>query len=170
MLPSNPDPITHINHKTRMILIASIAGGIVCLVWAITPLLSSFRDTAATPIPPSQLLETTTLPRPAPPANNWHAFEVSLWHPFPPQVSTSPPPTPPPPPPPAPNRYQLLAITADARRSLIAVVYDPSTNKLHRVRTGDNIQETRIISVNQQCIELEYSGRNSRLHLRQDGP
>ncbi len=97
---------------------------------------------------------------------DWTAFDLSLWQPFPVAFVASP--TPPQPKQAVPMRLELLAIATDEDKVLSAVLYDPSTHKVHRAQAGSVISQHRIASIDTSGIDVELSGRTQRLSLERE--
>ncbi len=92
------------------------------------------------------------------------AFVVRLWNP-PPEARNAlvAERTPPPPKPP---RLQLIGIIDDGRQ-LRAALYDPETDRLLIVTTGDRVQQ-HTITITADAVELADGRVTHRLTLRKD--
>ena len=97
------------------------------------------------------------------------AFAAAIWNP--PAAPERPPgtiekATPVPPP-----RLQLIGIVHDTDEDgavlLRAALYDPDTDKLHLVASGELIGAVTVASIESGVVSLESAGRTSRLALRE---
>ena len=94
------------------------------------------------------------------------AFVVRLWNPPPPPEArnalvagqTAPAPKPP--------RLQLIGIIDDGRQ-LLAALYDPETDRLLIVATGDRVKQ-HTITITADAVELADGQVTHRLTLRKD--
>ena len=93
------------------------------------------------------------------------AFVVRLWNPPPPEArnrrlaeQTAPPPK--------PLRLQLIGIIDDGRQ-LRAALYDPETDRLLIVATGDQVKQ-HTITITADAVELADGRVTHRLTLRKD--
>ena len=94
----------------------------VCAVWSLWPLKRPAIDTT---VPQPERTAT-----PAPDRLDLAAFDAPIW--------LAPPPEPTPPAPPAPLRLQLLAVFRDGDE-LRAALYDPDSDRLRIVASGDTV-------------------------------
>jgi len=101
------------------------------------------------------------------------AFAARIWNPPPPpaaSVEVSAPPEKPPPPP----RLQLIGIVHDTGGAgapvLRAALYDPATDRLHLVASGETIGPVTVSRIDKDGVSLDSGGRASRLALRDDPP
>jgi len=71
-----------------------------------------------------------------------------------------------------PPKLQLIGIVHDTDRGgavlLRAALYDPDTDKLHLVASGERVGAVTVASIESGVVSLESAGRMSRLALRDD--
>ncbi|QKK07462.1 MAG: hypothetical protein HND58_04345 [Planctomycetota bacterium] len=99
------------------------------------------------------------------------AFAARLWNPLPPPATpetTSEPRQAAAPPP----RLQLIGIVHDTAHDgeqiLRAALYDPDTDTLHIVASGEQIVGVLIAAVDPESVRLEVGGRPATLALRDE--
>jgi hypothetical protein len=93
------------------------------------------------------------------------AFDAPVW-----TIASAPEPTkpaPPPPPPPAPLKLQLLGITVEGGQYR-AVVFDPDTNKMHIVASGDTVGTRLVQRVEKEEVAFALGAVVQTLTLRPD--
>jgi len=99
------------------------------------------------------------------------AFAARIWNPPVSQqtaasVATTESPAPPP-------RLQLIGIVHDTGPDgvplLRAALYDPDTDKLHLVASGERVGAVTVAAIDRGGVSLETAGRTSRLALRDEG-
>lgn len=128
--------------------------------WALWPLGKSRVEA------PEYEGELSSAPREAAVTLDIDAFKAPIW------VAAAPPPAPPPaaapPPPPAPLRVQLLAILheGDGHR---AAMYDPDSDRLVVVRTGDRVAGRLVDAVDSDRVALRDDRGTRMLTLRDGG-
>ncbi len=99
-------------------------------------------------------------------ALNIDAFRAPLWVAPPAPPPQAPAPRPPPPPPPL--KLELLAITRDDAIHR-AVLYDPDTDRIHIVATGDRVADRTIERVTEHAISIRTTHGLTTLTLRREG-
>lgn len=99
------------------------------------------------------------------------AFAAAIWNPpATPErpAATAEKATPVPPP-----RLQLIGIVHDTDENgavlLRAALYDPDTDKLHLVASGERVGAVTVASIESGVVSLESAGRTTRLALREEG-
>ncbi|MDQ7012450.1 MAG: hypothetical protein Q9O74_00975 [Planctomycetota bacterium] len=170
-MPSPSDPIRLWNQRQRTVFTVGGVAVLAVLSWSAWPL----------PAPP---LIDTPLADPTPPTKDVShdgtehiepfdigAFTAAIWNPAPeaPTVATGPRARPALPPPP---KLQLIGIARDTDEHgnpvLRAALYDPDTDRLHLVASGEHIGPVTIAAVDTEGVSLEIGGRTSRIALRDD--
>ncbi|MFG0243483.1 MAG: hypothetical protein ACF8R9_11925 [Phycisphaerales bacterium JB054] len=72
-----------------------------------------------------------------------------------------------------PPKLQLIGIVHDTDEDgavlLRAALYDPDTDKLHLVASGERVGAVTVASIERGVVSLESAGRTSRLALREEG-
>jgi len=97
------------------------------------------------------------------------AFAAAIWNPpdAPERPAAAVEQTAPAPPP----RLQLIGIVQDTGDNgavlLRAALYDPDTDKLHLVASGERVGAVTVASIERGVVSLESAGRTSRLLLRE---
>ncbi|MBK7406243.1 MAG: hypothetical protein IPJ41_16965 [Phycisphaerales bacterium] len=134
------------------------------LTWALWPLPAAPTfDTSLAPPAPVEHEEQGAM------GFDRSAFAARIWNPRPapeaaPPVAAAPKPAPPP-------RLQLIGIVHDTAENgsplIRAALYDPDTDRLHIVASGERIGAVTITLVDAKGVEIESAGRTSRLALRE---
>jgi hypothetical protein len=98
-------------------------------------------------------------PRPAPAALDIAAYKAPLWI-----VEAPPPPPPPAPPPPPPLKLQLLAVITEGDIQK-AAIYDPDTDRLFMVASGETVAGRMVENVDPRGVDLRDGKQVRRLAL-----
>ena len=165
-MPSPSDPTRAWRRRQRTTLAIGGCAVLASLAWALAPL---------SPVPDLDV----ELRSPArgesgedalPPVDRG-AFAARLWNPLPPPATpetTSEPRQAAAPPP----RLQLIGIVHDTAHDgeqiLRAALYDPDTDTLHIVASGEQIVGVLIAAVDPESVRLEVGGRPATLALRDE--
>lgn len=163
---STSDPIRAWKRRERSaIAIAGIALAL-SLGWALRPLPSvPAIDAGLDAPPPDGRGDETVEPL------DRAAFAAAIWNPpaAPERPAARVERTPPAPPP----RLQLIGIVHDTDEDgtalLRAALYDPDTDKLHLVASGERVGAVTVASIESGVVSLESAGRTNRLALREEG-
>lgn len=163
VLSYRSDPIRRIQRRIRITWLGGAVVAVLCGLWAGRTIDSSGQaDDASALNQPS--------PRPAQPPEppepiDRRVFEARLWNP-PPAQATPEQPDRPVAKRPEPVRFQLIGIIDDGG-PLQAALYDPQTDRLLIVRSGDRIKQHTITAVTADGVELSDGRSVSRLTLRE---
>lgn len=161
---STSDPISAWRSRQRSALAIAGVALAISLAWALRPLPSPpALDAELDAPPPDGSGEDTIEPF------DRAAFAAAIWNPpaaterSSATVETT---TPVPPP-----RLQLIGIVHDTDESgaviLRAALYDPDTDKLHLVASGERVGAVTVATIEPGVVFLESAGRTSRLALRE---
>jgi hypothetical protein len=146
-----------VRHR-QVLPIAAAAATVTCGTWALWPLRTEPFSV------PSIIGNRGESSPSAAVALDMTPFHAPLW------VA---PPAPPPPPPaaalPAPLKLQLIAILRDGDAGYRAALYDPDTDKLTIVGTGDSIAGRTIERIGAADLSLKVGGLTRTLSLRTEG-
>lgn len=165
-MPSPSDPTRVWQRRERLALAIGSCAVLASLAWALAPL-SPVRDL------------DVELRRPAggesgedalPPVDR-AAFAARLWNPLPPPATPGAAPEPRQAAAASP-RLQLIGIVHDTAHDgeqiLRAALYDPDSDTLHIVASGEQIGGVLIAAVDPDSVRLEVGGRPATLALRDE--
>ena len=165
-MPSPSDPILRWKQRTRLVLAAGGAAVLLTALWAFWPLPELQPPDTAIPLPdrvPTESDESDSFARKAFAARIWNPPPVSDQETVP--IATAPPPS-------TVTRLQLIGIVHDDDGSgevvARAAIYDPETDTLHIVASGETIGLIAIAGVDDSGVDLASPGRTTRLVLRRD--
>ncbi len=161
VLPSPNDPIRRLTRSTRLTWLFGCTIIALCAMWAWQP----HEPLERSEIPLDFHPTTTPLIQDERERIDQSAFVARLWNPSREArdrrlaVQTAPPPK--------PLRLQLIGITDDGRR-LCAALYDPDTDRLLIVTSGDHVKRYTV-TITPDAVELADGQVTHRLALRKDG-
>ncbi len=135
-----PTPFAGRTRLPRWLPTACAAAVLSCAAWAFWPLPARTIDAAPYEVPP-----TTDSPRAA---LDLDAFRAPVW------IAAAPAVKAPAPPPPPPLRLQLLAIVRDGG-ALRAALYDPDSDRLFVVSSGETIGGRTVETVTADRVDLK---------------
>lgn len=165
-MPSPSDPILRWRHRERFALAGGGTAVLLSAMWAFWPLPRLQPPDATLTVPDRAPTE-----RDEPDSFTREAFAARIWNP-PPVPGQDPVPIATVPPPSAVTRLQLIGIVHDDDGSgevvTRAAIYDPETDKLHIVASGESIGLIAIAGVDDTGVDLASAGRTTRLVLRRD--
>lgn len=133
---------------------------------------------ASWPLPPTPIVDvdvtaptaSDSMPATVAPLDRG-AFAARIWNPPPQAEAVVSAPTAEPAPAALPT-LQLIGIAhdtdTDGHPVLRAALYDPTSDKLHLVASGERIGNVTVAEVDGQGVSLAYGGRTSRLRLRDE--
>ena len=159
-LPSPNDPIRRLTRSLRLTWFFGCAIIALCALWAWQPHKPNERGEIPLDLHPA----ITPLIEDEQERIDQGAFIAHLWNPPPDArdrrlaVQTAPPPK--------PLRLQLIGITDDGRQ-LRAALYDPETDRLLIVGTGDHVKK-HLVTIMPDAVELADGQVTHRLALRKD--
>ncbi len=163
-LPLPNDPIRRLTRSLRLTWFFGCTIVTLCALWAWRPPPPELEQSQRSGIPLDLQAPTTPLIEDEQERIDQSAFIVRLWNP-PPEArdrrlaeQSAPPPKPP--------RLQLIGITDDGRQ-LRAALYDPDTDRLLIVGTGDHVKK-HMVTVMPDAVELVNGQVTHRLALRKD--
>lgn len=152
--------------RDRQVLAAGGVAVTACLVWAMIPLGPFPAVKTELHVPDSNAPEESDIE----PLHR-AAFSAKLWNPVPaPAVAEADPePTeailPPP-------NLQLIGIVRDTTENgavlLRAALYDPATDKMHIVASGEQISGVLVAAIEPGTVHLDAGGRRTALVLRDE--
>ncbi len=164
MSRSTHNPLRSLKLLTRSVLVVGVLASAAAVVWAFRSRGEAHtvqQGFAALPQADESTQPAQTI--------DWSTFDVALWQPYPTAPNTAdssrivnrqPPQV----------RLELLAISVDTDKNHSAILYDPSTHKVHRVEEGSIIDRQRVASIDAGGVEIESAGRIARLSLREESP
>lgn len=165
-MPSPNDPTRIWRRRERLTLTLCSCAVLASLAWALAPL-GPMPDIAGTIRPPAfdGAVESDVAPL------DRSAFAAKLWNPVPAPATPTVTPEPRQAAVPLP-KLQLIGIVQDAagneKQILRAALYDPDTDTLHIVASGEEIGGVLIAAIDPDSVQLEVGGRPATLALRDD--
>lgn len=161
-LQSPNDPIRVIKRRVWATWLVGSLAIASCAFWALPP-----ADDPDQPHLVTTLAEPSTEPisDDSPPAFDDQSFSARLWNP--PQGSEPAPPAPKAARRPPPPRLELIAIINDGGERR-AAVYNPDTDRIRIVGSGDQISELTVTSVSADAVELSDGRATVRLTLKEE--
>jgi hypothetical protein len=163
-LRSTSDPTPAWRARQRSAIAVAATALAIALAWALRPLPALPAIDAGLDAPaPSDGGDGTAQPL------DRAAFAAAIWNPpaapeLPAVTVERTVPAPPP-------RLQLIGIVQDTGDNgavlLRAALYDPDTDKLHLVASGERVGAVTVASIERGVVSLESAGRTSRLALRE---
>ncbi len=160
-LPSPNDPIRRLTRSLRLTWFFGCTIVALCALWAWQPHEPNERSEIPLDLHPA----TLPLIDDEQQRIDQIAFIARLWNPPPEardaRMAAQTIPTP------KPLRFQLIGITDDGRQ-LRAALYDPDTDRLLIVGTGDHLKR-HTVTITPDAVELADGQVTHRLALRKDG-
>lgn len=150
--------------SSRLVTAPVLGAAAACAAWALWPLRPPPELTQGVAVEESQAERAA--PGSETVALDTTAFAAPLWIAPPPPPPKPAPPAPPPPPPPL--RLQLVGIVVEEGGPR-AVLYDPDTDVLHIVASGEAVGSCVVESVSKAEVTLRQGDRLRTLALRDAG-
>ncbi len=163
MSRSTADPLRLWRSRQRAVIALGAFWVLGVIAWSMWPLPQ--RSIAAPSLDPRiDSIEDSALP-----PLNQQAFLAPIWNPIP---EPTPVEAAPPPARPEPIRFTLVGIVRDVgddgEQVLRAALYDPTTDKMHVVASGERVGSFEV-QVEATAVVLTDGSRTHRLQLRDDG-
>ena len=161
-LQSPNDPIRMIKRRGWATWLVGSLAIASCAFWAVAPADDPDQpDLFTTLVEPS----TESISDDSPQAFDDQSFSARLWNP--PPGSGPAPPAPKSDRRPPPPRLELIAIINDGGERR-AAVYDPDTDRIRIVASGDQISDLTVTSVSADAVELSDGRATVRLTLKEE--